>query len=257
MRFFDSHCHLENEKFNDDIAQVLDNMHNAGVDKCICAGSDMLTSEQIVNLAEKHKEIYATVAVHPHEAKHFKDEDLKTISEWLKLKKVVGIGEIGLDYYYDFSDRDTQKKVFKKQIELGIEMNVPIMLHIREAHGDTMEILKYYGKRLKKCVFHCYSGSAEMAKEYVKMGFYISFAGPITFKNASNLIEVPKVVPDDMYFIETDSPYLAPVPYRGKRNEPALVVEIAKKIAEIKGIPLEKVAEKSYENVCRFYDISE
>lgn len=257
MRFFDSHCHLENEKFNDDIAQVIDNMHNACVDKCICAGSDMLTSEQIVNLAEKHKEIYATVAVHPHEAKRFKDEDLKTISEWLKLRKVVGIGEIGLDYYYDFSDRDTQKKVFKKQIELGIEMNVPIMLHIREAHGDTMEILKYYGKSLKKCVFHCYSGSAEMAKEYIKMGFYISFAGPITFKNASNLIEVPKVVPDDMYFIETDSPYLAPVPYRGKRNEPAFVVEIAKKIAEIKGIPLEKVAEQSYENVCRFYDILE
>ncbi len=136
-------------------------------------------------------------------------------------------------------------------------MNVPIMLHIREAHGDTMEILKYYGKSLKKCVFHCYSGSAEMAKEYVKMGFYISFAGPITFKNASNLIEVPKVVPDDMYFIETDSPYLAPVPYRGKRNEPAFVVEIAKKIAEIKGITLDKVAEQSYENVCRFYDISE
>lgn len=257
MRFFDSHCHLENEQFTNDIDIVLENMKKANVVACICAGSDMKTSNEIYNLSNIYSEVYATVGIHPHESKYFKDTDLLTIEKYLENPKVLGIGEIGLDYYYDLSDRETQKRVFKKQIELAIELDKPIMLHIRDAHGDAMEILKSYNGKIRRCVMHCYSGSPEMAKEYVKMGFYISFAGPITFKNAKRLIEVPNVVPNDMYFIETDSPYLAPVPYRGKRNEPTFVVEVARKTAELTGKTLEEVAEQSYKNVCRFYDIAD
>lgn len=255
MRFFDSHCHLEDEKFSEDLSTVLQNMENSCVERCICASSDMQTSDRIVNLTREYNQIFGTVGIHPHESKYFNQDDLIQMATWLNDSKIVGIGEIGLDYFYDLSDRDIQKSVFRKQIELAIDLDKPIMLHIRDAHGDAMDILKSYKGAIRRCVMHCYSGSAELATEYVKMGYFISFAGPITFKNANKLLQVPSVVPDDRYFIETDSPYLAPVPYRGKRNEPSYVIEVAKKIAEIKHQPLEMVAEQSYKNVCSFYDI--
>lgn len=252
--FFDSHCHLESEKFQGEIDIILENMQKAGVDKCICASSDMQTSRDIIALTQKYDSIYGTVGIHPHEARHFVEEDLQSLAEWQNLDKILGIGEIGLDYYYDFSPREIQKEVLKKQIELAIDLNVPLMFHVRDAHGDMLEILKPYA--IRRGVMHCFSGSLEVAKEYIKRGFVISFAGPLTFKNASKLPEIAKTVPMEQFFIETDSPYLSPVPYRGKRNEPAYVVEVAKKIAEIKGISLEQCAKQSYENVCRFYDIS-
>lgn len=224
------------------------------MDKCICAGSDRKSSEKIISLTQKYRPIYGTVGIHPHEAKHFVEEDISLLANWQNMEKIVGIGEIGLDYYYDFSDRETQRVVLKKQIELGIELDVPLMFHVRDAHGDMMDILKSYP--IRRAVMHCFSGSLEVAKEYIKKGFIISFAGPITFKNAAKLPDIVAYVPMDQFFIETDSPYLAPVPYRGKRNEPAYVVEVAKKIAEIKNLPTEAIAEQSYQNVCNFYGIS-
>lgn len=251
--YFDSHCHLESERFAGEADAVLANMLEAGVDRCICAGSDMATSAQIVELCRLYAPVYGTVGVHPHEAKHFQQRDLQQITAWLELEKIVGIGEIGLDYYYDYSDRDTQRSVLRQQIELGIDLDVPLMFHVRDAHGDMMEMLKPY--RIRRGVMHCYSGSLEVAKEYIKRGFIISFAGPITFKNAAKLPEIAAYVPMDQFFIETDSPYLAPVPHRGKRNEPAYVVEVAKKIAEVKGCTVEEIAVQTYQNVCGFYGI--
>ncbi len=253
MIFFDSHCHLENEQFKGEIEQVLHHMQELGVDKCICAGSDMQTSAQILDLTKKHEPIYGTVGIHPHEAKFFKNEDLQTLANWQNEAKIVGIGEIGLDYYYNHSEPEVQKDVLKKQIELAIDLDVPLMFHVRDAHGDMLDIVKRYN--IKRGVMHCFSGSIEIAKEYLKRGFIISFAGPLTFKNAAKLPDIAAMVPEDRYFIETDSPYLAPVPFRGKRNEPAYVVEVAKKIAEIKNMRLEDVAAQSYKNICSFYDI--
>lgn len=255
MIIFDSHCHLEDEKFANDLDAVLNRMEENNVKYCICAGSDMQTSQKIVNLSQTYEQIYACVGIHPHEAKHFKKDDLSLLKEWAKLDKVLGIGEIGLDYYYDLSDRQVQKDVLNRQLDLALEIDMPVMFHIRDAHGDMLDLLKKRGD-IKKAVLHCFSGSLEIAKEYIKMGYIISFAGPITFKNAAKLPDVASIVPLDQFFIETDSPYLAPVPYRGKRNEPTYVVEVAKKIAEIKGISLEQVAEHSLKNVCRFYSIN-
>lgn len=255
MELFDSHCHLEDERFTGEVEDVLVRMHAAGVTRCILASSDMPTGEKIVALANSHQQIYGMVGFHPHEASHFREEDLAQMAQWLKDPKIVGVGEIGLDYYYDHSPRDVQRTVLERQLDFALEQAVPVAFHIRDAHGDTLDLFSKRKSRLPEGVLHCFSGSVECARQYLDMGFYLSFAGPVTFKNAAKLQEVAKYCPIDRLLVETDSPYLAPVPLRGQRNEPAYVRHVAQMVADLKGVEPEALARAAYENTCRLYRI--
>lgn len=257
MNLFDSHCHLENERFEDDWREALARMLEAGVSRCILAGSDMQTSGSIVKLAARNEAVYGVVGVHPHEAKDFAEEDLKRLAEWMELPKIVGVGEIGLDYFYDLSPRETQKEVCVRQLLLAHELGVPAVFHIRDAHGDMLELLRSHRRELPAGVLHCYSGSVESAKQYLDFGFYLSFAGPVTFKNAAKLQEVARFCPADRLLVETDSPYLAPVPMRGKRNEPAFVRFVAQTVAELRGVTPEELADTATRNTCRLFGIAQ
>lgn len=255
MELFDSHCHLEDERFQGEVQDVLRRMAEAGVTRCILASSDMPTGEKIVALADANPQVYGMVGFHPHEASQFRESDLEQMAEWLKHPKIVGVGEIGLDYYYDHSPRDVQRAVLERQLDFALEKNVPVAFHIRDAHGDTLDILSRRKNRLPEGVLHCFSGSLECARQYLDMGFYLSFAGPVTFKNAAKLQEVAKFCPTDRLLVETDSPYLAPVPLRGQRNEPANVRYVAQMVAELKGIDAKELARSAFENTCRLYRI--
>ncbi len=252
---FDSHCHLENERFEGDLDAVLERMAEHGVTRCLLAGSDMETSEKIVALTRESPVIYGAVGVHPHEAKFFRDSDLDLLADYLTLPRVVAVGEIGLDYYYDHSPRNVQREVFEKQLSFAVEKEVPAIFHVRDAHGDMLDLLKARKGRLPAGVMHCFSGSVESAREYLNLGFYLSFAGPVTFKNAANLAEVAKACPLDRLLVETDSPYLAPEPMRGQRNEPAFVRFVAARVAELRGMPMEALCEAATQNACRLFGI--
>lgn len=255
MNLFDSHCHLDDEKFDEDRAEALARMLENGVSRCVCVGSDLPSSQRCVALAEQYDFIYAAAGVHPHEAKDAPADYLDRLRSLLRRPRVRALGEIGLDYYYDLSPRDVQKRVMSEQIDLAIETDMPVIFHIRDAHGDMFEHLRSRGGRLPAGVIHCCSASAEMVREYLKMGFYISFAGPITFKNAATPVEASRAVPLDRLLIETDSPYLAPVPLRGRRNEPAFVRYVLEKQAEIHGVDAEELAEITFRNACALYRI--
>lgn len=252
MIVFDTHCHLDDERFNEDREAAYLRMLENQVKYCVCVGSDMASSRRCLELAGDHEGVFAACGVHPHEAKdagaHYLDE-LKTM---LTHEKCVALGEIGLDYYYDLSPRDVQKKVMEEQVDLAIQMDMPVIFHIRDAHGDMVDFFRSR-KVLPRGIIHCFSGSAETAMEYVKMGFYISFAGPVTFKNAQNLQRAAEAVPLDRLLCETDSPYLAPVPMRGKRNEPAHVRFVNQKLAELKGVSEEEMARITCQNAFRLY----
>ncbi len=252
---FDSHCHLENERFAGDLDQVLERMAEHHVQKCLLAGSDMETSRQIVALTSESPVIYGAVGVHPHEARFFQDSDLDLLEDWLSLPRIVAVGEIGLDYYYDHSPREVQREVFLKQLHFAYEHQLPALLHVRDAHGEMLEMLKARKSQLPQGVLHCYSGSVESAKQYLDMGFHLSFAGPVTFKNAQNLAEVAAFCPKDRLLLETDSPYLAPEPMRGRRNEPAFVRFVAERVAQIKGVAVDECAALATENTCRLFGI--
>ena len=256
MNLFDSHCHLEDERFQGEVEQVLSRMAAAGVNRCICAGSDLDSSRRIAALTGEHAPIYGMVGVHPQEADGFREEQLDDFARWLQNPKIVGVGEIGLDYYYENSPREKQKEVLLRQLVFAREQNVPVAFHIRDAHGDMLELLRPRKNELPAGVLHCFSGSVETAREYLNMGFYLSFAGPVTFKNAARLQEVARFVPDDRFLIETDSPYLAPVPMRGQRNEPTYVQYVAGKLAELRNKPPEEIAQTATENTCRLYGIA-
>ena len=232
-------------------------MRDAGVTPCILPGSDMETSEQIVALTKEHNHVYGVVGIHPHDAKTWTDDCAQRLADWTKEERIVGVGEIGLDYYYDHSPRDMQKEVFVKQLLLARELDMPAVFHVRDAHGDVLDLLRQKRAQLPAGVVHCYSGSVESAREYLDMGFYISFAGPITFKNANKLLDVAKYVPLDRILVETDSPYLAPVPMRGRRNEPTFVQYVAQTVAELRGIAAEEMAQAAFENTCRLFRIPE
>ena len=257
MNLFDSHCHLENGRFESDLPEVMARMEDAGVRRCILAGSDMETSQQIVALTTEHPNVFGVVGIHPHDAKTWTDDCYDRIREWVKEDRIVGVGEIGLDYYYDHSPRDVQQEVFVKQLLLAHELNLPAVFHVRDAHGDVLSILRAHRSELPSGVVHCYCGSVESAREYLDMGFYISFAGPITFKNANKLLDAAKYVPLDRILVETDSPYLAPVPMRGRRNEPAFVQYVAQTVADLRGMDAEAFAQIAAENTCRLFGISE
>ena len=253
---FDSHCHLEDKRFEGDVEGALARMRAAGVSRCILAGSDLATSEKITALAEAHPQVYGVVGVHPHEASTFALSQLPVFTEMLHKPRIVGVGEIGLDYHYDFSPRETQREAFAAQLDFAFEQGVPAVFHVRDAHGDTLDLFRAHRGRLPAGVLHCYTGSAESAREYLDLGFYISFSGSVTFQNARNLQEAARYVPLSRLLVETDSPYLAPVPMRGKRNEPAYVGYVAQKVAELKGVPLEELIARTTENVERLYGIS-
>jgi TatD DNase family protein len=252
---FDTHAHLDDSRFDEDRKQVLETCKAEGVELILNAGSDMGTSLKSIALAEEYDFIYASIGVHPHEAKSMESQTINELAELTSNPKVKAIGEIGLDYHYDFSPRDVQKQRFMQQIDLAKQLKLPIIVHDRESHGDIMDIFKKMNVKDMGGVLHSFSGSVEMARECLRLGFYLSISGPITFKNAVKTVEVVREVPLDMLLIETDSPYLTPVPFRGQRNYPGYVRYVAEKIAEIKGLSYGEVAKKTLENGKRLFGI--
>ncbi len=253
--YFDSHAHLDDEKYDGDREAVIEEMTENGVSFCMNIGADMDSSKRSIGLAEKYPFIYAAVGVHPHDTDNMTEDDINVLREMAKHPKVKAIGEIGLDYYYDNSLRENQKKWFIRQMELSQETGLPFIIHDRDAHGDCLEILKKFDIKKTGGVMHCFSGSCEMAKELVRLGMVIAVGGTLTFKNAVKAVETVKEIPLEHILIETDSPYLAPVPHRGKRNTPAYVGLVAEKIAEIKGITTAEAARVTKENAMRVFRI--
>ena len=229
------------------IEEILENARNNGVDKIIVPAAYPADIDVVMDLVQKYDNVYGLLGVHPSEVKDWKDGLVEKIREYSKNPKILGIGEIGLDYYWDKSFNDLQKEVFIKQIKLANELNLPISIHDREAHKDTFEILKEYNKS-SKIVMHCFSGSVEFMKECVKEGWYIALGGVVTFKNAIKAKEVAKEVPLDRLLLETDAPYLTPVPFRGTTNQPAYVKYVAEEIAKLRGISFEEVDEATTRN---------
>ena len=254
---FDTHAHLDDDRFDKDRDETIMQCQRDGVELILNAGSNIETSVKAIALAKKYEFIYAAVGVHPHDAAEMDEETAGVLAALAGNKKVRAIGEIGLDYHYDFSPRDVQKQRFVEQIDLARQLKLPVIVHDREAHGDVMDIFKKTRIKGVGGVLHSFSGSAEMALECIKLGLYISISGPVTFENARKTVEAVKQVPLDMLLIETDSPYLTPVPYRGKRNYPGYVRFVAEKIAEIKGISFEEVARQTLENGKRLFGIEE
>ncbi|MGL4797086.1 MAG: TatD family hydrolase [Paraclostridium sp.] len=253
---FDSHAHLNDEKFDEDREVLINSLKENGVELVLNPGACIETSKSSVELAKKYDFIYAAVGVHPHDVGNMTEEDIETLRKLAtENDKVMAIGEIGLDYYYDTAPREDQKKWFKRQVELANELKLPIIIHDRDAHGDTFEIIKNVKNPEIGCVLHCYSGNVELAKEYIKMGCYISIPGTVTFKNNKKTVEVVREIPLEYLLIETDSPYMAPVPHRGKRNDPSMVQFVADKIAQEKGISYETVCEATKENAKKLFNI--
>lgn len=238
--YFESHAHYDDGRFKNDREEILNLLPSCGIDYVINVGCDMKSSRESIKMAEKYDYIYAAVGVHPHNAENMKESDLDEIRQMSNHKKVVAIGEIGLDFYYDNSPRDVQRYWFKRQLEIVKELNKPVIIHSRDASQETFDIIKESG--VKKGVIHCYSGSAQMAMDYVKMGFYIGVGGVVTFSNAKKLVEVVEAIQLEQILIETDSPYLSPIPNRGKRNDSRNLQFVVEKIAKIKDISPEKVA---------------
>lgn len=251
---FDTHTHYDFEQFNEDRETLINSLKENNVSMVLNVGADMRGSYASVALSKKYSFIYASVGVHPHSASEMTDDDLILLEKLTENEKVVAIGEIGLDYHYEHSARDIQKKRFIQQLELAEKLNKPVIIHCREATEDCMNIIK---SSKVKGVFHCFSGSLEMAKELINLGFYISFTGVITFSNAKKFNDIIAWMPMDKIFIETDCPYLAPEPFRGKRNSSLYVYKVAEKIAEIKGISFEEVAYITKQNAMKFFNIKE
>lgn len=254
IKLFDSHAHLDDDKFNNDFEEVIEKITSSCVEFVVDVGSNLENSKKAVKIAEKIPFCYAAVGVHPCDALET-DSVIDEIYALAHHEKVVAIGESGLDYYWDDCPKDVQISSFIKHIELANEMDLPIIVHNRDAHGDTLKILKEH--RPKNAIIHCFSGSAEVASELVKLGYYISFSGSLTFKNAKNLPEAARVVPLDKLLVETDSPYLSPEPFRGKRNDPVNVEFTARKLGEILGISYEEISKITYENAKRVYRLED
>ena len=253
LNFFDTHAHYNDEDFDIDRDELLESLPGCGISLVLNPGCDLETSNAAVSYADKYDYIYAAVGWHPHEAKNFTDESIAFIREKATHPKVMAIGEIGLDYHYNHSDPKVQMEAFITQMDLAREFSLPVIIHDREAHGDCIDVISRYPD--VSGVFHCYSGSAEMAKRIIRHGWYLSFTGAITFKNARHSLEAIKVIPNDRIMIETDAPYLAPVPYRGKRNDSRHLTYIAQAIADVKGMTTAEVAELTLENGKRFFGI--
>jgi len=259
MELIDTHTHLDFPQFDGDREAVIARAREAGVTTIINVGADIESSLASVALAERYPFIYAAVGVHPHDASILDETTLAKLKELARHPKVVAIGEIGLDYYRNLSPRDVQRRVFRLQLKLALDVGKPVIIHDRDAHREVLEILKEVAQKADgrlTGVMHCFSGSPEMAREVLKLGFRISVAGPVTFKNARKLPQIVRELPLDRLLIETDCPYLAPHPYRGKRNEPAYVRLVAEAIAAIKGMPVEEIARATLQNALRLFGIA-
>lgn len=254
MKFVDTHAHLDDIKYAEDRDETVTRAREAGVTKIITMSDTMFAAQAAIVLAENYDGVYAGVGVHPQEAHTIRPDDYDKLAIYTGLEKVKAIGEIGLDYYYENCSRETQQEVFIRQLDVARQCHMPVSIHDRDAHGDLMTILKKEGKGLTGSI-HCFSGSYEMARELIKMGWHIGVDGPLTFKNSRKLPEIIQKIPLERILLETDCPYLAPVPKRGKRNEPGYIPYIAEKIAEIKGIPVEEVARITTENAEKLFKI--
>ena len=248
MNLTDSHCHLDNEQFDEDREAVIERARAAGVE-CMMAigtGDGPPDLEAGIRLADRYPFIYATIAVHPHEASKATSETFARMEELSQHPKVLAIGEMGLDYHYDFSPRDVQRAVFERQLHLAAEARKPIVIHTREAWTDTMEVLRSHWRG--EGIMHCFTGDEDQAREALDLGFYLSFGGVLTFPKAETVRQAARIAPEDRILIETDCPFLAPVPRRGKRNEPAFIVETARRLAEVRGSTPEAIAERTTRN---------
>lgn len=254
-KFIDSHAHLDDKAFDEDREELIDTLKENDIEVVLDPGSDLDSSKAAVELADKYPFIYAAVGCHPHDSKFMNVDTMDIFRELAKNKKVIGIGEIGLDYFYDNSDRETQKIWFREQIRLAKELDMPYIVHDREAHEDVFKIMKEEKYDGTRGILHCYSSSLEMAREFMKLGFFISLGGPVTFKKSKTPKLVAREVPLDRILIETDSPYLTPEPFRGKRNEPKYVKYVAEEIARIKEIPVDAVAKKTAENFRKLFNL--
>jgi len=252
---FDTHAHLDDTKYKQDRKEMLDRARAAGVELIVNVGYDIPSSKRSVHLARENDFVYAAVGIHPHDAKDVNDQTFEELRKLAGEPKVVALGEMGLDYFRNLSPKEVQQRVFREQITLAKELGLPIIVHDRDAHGDILNILKEEGAGKAGGILHCFSGSWEMARECINLGFYISFAGPVTFNNAGRLREVVAKVPLEQMLVETDAPYLTPEPHRGKRNESAYVAHVAAKIAEIKGLDYEEVAKVTFINGKKVFGI--
>ena len=260
MEVFDSHSHYNDEKFNEDRDQLIQDTYNEGTTKFVCAGYNIKSSLDSLEMSKKYEFIYSICGISPNDIPQTENELWKDIEKISKIitqnndKRLVAIGEIGLDYYWNKENKELQKQAFIKQIELANKLNLPIVIHSRDASIDTIDIIKTYQVK-KKGIFHCCQLNQEMIRQALELGYYISFAGPITFKNAKSAADCVQMVPIDRILIETDSPYLSPEPNRGKRNDSRNVKYVAQKVATIKNISLEDVAKITYENTMRIFGI--
>ena len=251
---FDTHAHYDDRQFEEDREELLGSMRENGVELIVDAASDIASWDKIEQLTDRYPFIYGAIGVHPDEVGELDEEKMKRMEQLLAREKMVAVGEIGLDYYWDKENRDLQKMWFIRQLELARQLDLPVIIHSREAAADTMEIMKQHAKGLDG-VIHCFSYSPEQAKEYVKMGFYLGIGGVVTFKNAKKLKEVVEYAPLDYLLLETDAPYLAPEPYRGKRNCSQYLTYVAKEIAEIKGVTYEEVVNITRANAKKLFGL--
>ena len=250
---FDTHAHLNDPAFDADRAELMASFAHKGVGLVMNAGCSLQSSRDIIQMAENYPWLYASVGSHPDSADEVNEEVIEAYRQLCKHEKVKAIGEIGLDYYYEDIPREVQKQAFRMQMALAQELDMPVIIHEREAHDDGMRIIKEFSK--VHGVFHCYSGSAEMARQLVNMGWYIGFTGVLTFKNARKAVETAASIPLDRIVIETDCPFMAPEPYRGKRNDPGYLPRMAEKLAEIRNLPVEEIHRITLENGKRLYRI--
>lgn len=257
IELVDTHTHLNDAKFADDVADTVARARAAGVTRLINMGDTLESSAQAIVLAHAYDGLYAGIGIHPEEARPLTAADDEQLTAWAQDERVVCIGEIGLDYYWvkDEPTRDLQRRIFIHQLDLARQLHLPVCIHDRDAHADTLAILKKEGQGIP-AVLHCYSGSVEMAREFLKLGCYLGVDGPLTFKNAAKTVKVVREIPLDRLLVETDAPYMAPVPMRGRRNEPAFVRFVAEKVAELRGLTLADVARQTTANACAVYGLN-
>ncbi len=254
IKLFDTHAHLSDEAFDADRDEVIKKVYASGVTRVIDVACDVRTADRTVELLDRYPFICGTIGMHPHDVQYMDNAMMDRIAELLRHEKMLALGEIGLDYHYDLSPREDQKKWFAEQLDLAKQLGYPVVLHIREAFGDCMEILKAHRDGLRG-VMHCYSGSVETAYECLDLGLRFSFGGAVTFKNARKPLEVISKLPAESIMLETDCPYMAPVPHRGERNDPSLMHLACEKIAEIRGVSAEEIAALTYKNACDCFGI--
>lgn len=253
--FIDSHAHLDMEQFDSDRDEVIQRALSADVGQVVTVGIDVRSSLKAISLAENYPPVFAAVGIHPHNADVVDRKDLKRIESISAEKKVVAIGEMGLDFYRNLSSRDNQRKRFKQQLDIAMRCNLPVVVHAREAHEEVLEILSSFEGGGLRGVIHCFSSDIGLAEAFIEMGYFISIPGTVTFANASLMHEVVAAIPLDTMLLETDSPYLSPIPYRGRRNEPSRVVHTAQKVADIRGITLDEVAIQTSKNARRLFGL--